>query len=611
MRKLFRILLLVAILSFSFALPFTQQLVSPQVTEAALLMSFNAADYCYWSESSAISYIAAHDSATGVLYDSGTQTDVGQRFSAGTYIIYRAGYRFNTAGLPDDAVISSAILSFPVQDWDSLSASDFATCNGTGLAYPFTTAGYGTLLTSTTSFVSSTTGTATTMTVTLNATGIAEINNAGYTMFGMRMTDDILANAPLLSYTWAVFSATPQLQITYTCSPTISTSAATSVTMSTARLNASVTRDGGLSCYVRFQYGLTAAYGIDTSWVSGYTTGSAPYVSISGLTESTLYHFRAQIYNAVVGEGAPANGLDATFTTGTATAAGSAFGRPLNLTAIPLSSVSVLLNWEKGSLAQKTKVQYSTSDFPTDYNAGTTAYFDEYSSVVVDNLTAGTTYYWSAWSYTPGDNVTGIDYWSDYEPTTLDYVLDAGSTTLLCTDNAMLFTDEQYYRGCYAHNITAGNEERLIIDYDGATYTSTLASAIAGQVATDTWYVILRCDAVCTTPSSTADWSFPNDNASFLEPVTTKLTNFPMHEIVTLWCSVSGMDYADAWVFWGMIVTTVVGVAVALVSESALLTIVAVIVIMAGGYFLGVFALWFMILYVVLSVPLGWALAKW
>lgn len=618
MNKLVRIVLVALILGLLASFCFVVSPLYVQPTTAATTTVFYASVKAYWFSQNAV-YLTAQTAATAPI-SFVSQTSLGTAIIGANYNVWRVGLRFDTSGLPDTAVIASATLSAMVYDKHDTVPFDITVCNGTTpiLSNPMVAADFGNLLTSTTSFgsVASTTAAYNVfLDIPLNALGIGEINSAGNTEFALRSGTDILANVPAtreyIEFADGLFNY--KLTIIYTAAPTISTQAATSVTMSTARLNGLVNYDGGESCYVRFQYGLTAGYGIDTAWVSGYTTGSAPYVSISGLSASTLYHFRAQIYNTVVGAGAPANGVDTTFTTGNATAPGGAgFGRPLNLVALPLSSTSVLLNWEKGNLADRTKIQCSTSAFPTDYNDGNTVYFDEYSSVVVDNLTAGTTYYWSAWSFTPGDNTTGVDYWSDYEPTTLDYLLDAPLTsTTVASDNALLFTDEQYYRGCYAHNITAGNEERLIIDYDAATYACTLLTAIAGQVAGDTWYVRLRCDAVCTTLSSVDDWAFPDDSGAFLEPVTTKLTNFPMNEIVTLWCTVTGMDYEDAWVFWGMVIVTIVGVAVALLSESALLTITAVIIIMAGGYFLEIFALWFIILYIVLSVPLGWALAKW
>ena len=62
---------------------------------------------------------------------------------------------------------------------------------------------------------------------------------------------------------------------------------------------------------VRFQYGLTVAYGTDTGWQSGKKAGDIFEQVISGLTPQTLYHFRAQAIN----EAGIASGADMTFIT--------------------------------------------------------------------------------------------------------------------------------------------------------------------------------------------------------------------------------------------------------------------------------------------------------
>jgi PKD repeat protein len=103
------------------------------------------------------------------------------------------------------------------------------------------------------------------------------------------------------SFTTSV-SATP---------PTVSTRPASSITTQSATLNGLVNANGSLTT-VSFQYGLTTAYGNSGSagTVSGYSQDSV-FLNISGLSPSTLYHFRIVGTNA----GGTSYGADLTFTT--------------------------------------------------------------------------------------------------------------------------------------------------------------------------------------------------------------------------------------------------------------------------------------------------------
>lgn len=93
--------------------------------------------------------------------------------------------------------------------------------------------------------------------------------------------------------------------------PTGTTDPATLVADIEATLNGTVTGDGGEACEVRFQYGLTGAYGTNTAWQPGKLTNDTFSQKISGLTPNTLYHFRAQVKNS----DSTVNGADRTFTT--------------------------------------------------------------------------------------------------------------------------------------------------------------------------------------------------------------------------------------------------------------------------------------------------------
>jgi hypothetical protein len=100
-------------------------------------------------------------------------------------------------------------------------------------------------------------------------------------------------------------------------SPAVVTTAATSVTVSSATLNGTVNPSGATSTYpvqYRFEYGPTTSYGTQTT-LTGPLTGSstgAVSANISGLTGFSTYHYRLIASNADV----TINGSDLTFSTG-------------------------------------------------------------------------------------------------------------------------------------------------------------------------------------------------------------------------------------------------------------------------------------------------------
>jgi hypothetical protein len=175
--------------------------------------------------------------------------------------------------------------------------------------------------------------------------------------------------------------------------PSVTTSVATYISTTVARLNASVTNSNGQVCDVRFGYdtvshaGNFAAYASKTTWVNDtYLTGNMPYADLIGLTLGTPYFFNVQIENdAGIGYG-----TELTFTTATG------LNPPTNFIAIPYSS-TITLSWTQGVGSSLTQVRASPSTYPNTTADGTLVYLGALSSVTYSNLTAGTTYYFSAW----------------------------------------------------------------------------------------------------------------------------------------------------------------------------------------------------------------------
>ncbi len=97
---------------------------------------------------------------------------------------------------------------------------------------------------------------------------------------------------------------------TSTIAPSVTTSAATSITATSATLNGDLTSLGtATSGNVSFEWGTTTSYGSETSAQSLSAIGTFN-ANLTGLTANTTYHFRAK----AVGDGTT-YGADMTFTT--------------------------------------------------------------------------------------------------------------------------------------------------------------------------------------------------------------------------------------------------------------------------------------------------------
>ena len=96
--------------------------------------------------------------------------------------------------------------------------------------------------------------------------------------------------------------------------PTVKTEPATSVTQSTATLNASVNPNGGEVSECKLEYGTTEAYGSSAPCVPPPESGTSPVAvsaALESLAENTTYHFRISATDA----NGTSVGSDATFKT--------------------------------------------------------------------------------------------------------------------------------------------------------------------------------------------------------------------------------------------------------------------------------------------------------
>jgi phosphodiesterase/alkaline phosphatase D-like protein len=112
-------------------------------------------------------------------------------------------------------------------------------------------------------------------------------------------------------------SGTDETLKTAATAPAVVTKPASSVTQTSATLNATVNPNGANVTECKFEYGTTGAYGSSAPCTPAPGTGSAPVAvsaALTGLSPNTTYHFRIQAANA----GGTGNGTDETLETAAA-----------------------------------------------------------------------------------------------------------------------------------------------------------------------------------------------------------------------------------------------------------------------------------------------------
>ncbi len=241
-------------------------------------------------------------------------------------------------------------------------------------------------------------------------------DHSGYVSIGSATTNSLLLIGT--STTTGSYKSISQNAIT---APSITAVAASSTTLTSARLNATVVGDGGdTSVDVRFGIGtasLSAAnfdsYTSISAWVSGYHNGSTAYLDKTGLGLSTTYYYRAQVKSTY---GTVTSTNEISFTTS------STIGNALNLRGTP-SNTSIILTWQKASASTNTIIRYRTDTYPSSTTDGTSVYSGTAYQCTASGLTAGQVYYFRAWGYAnPTSSTT-----SDLAMSTLLYAPSTGA----------------------------------------------------------------------------------------------------------------------------------------------------------------------------------------
>ncbi len=259
----------------------------------------------YLASPGGTTYSLAHDVSEADSVSVGAGITVGQLYFGfpppGTMFINRGGIFFDTSSLPDEAVISSAVLSISA----SGAPGGYGTIHivdGSVLDYPtMSVSDYGQLLNKTTSFGSydTTSGwtSGTYYNISLNTSGISQISKTGITKFAARSGHDI--NSVEAASDSVSFNG-PKLTITYTVPLIIETSSASDITSDSATLNGIIVDDGEEAVLERgFDWGITSG-SYTGSWTEtgSFTTGTFSR-NITGLSSGQKYYFRSKARNSL------------------------------------------------------------------------------------------------------------------------------------------------------------------------------------------------------------------------------------------------------------------------------------------------------------------------
>jgi len=179
-------------------------------------------------------YSNVHGNSTaGNLWDNVIWLGVGQKkvpqpYGPAHFWIQRSALFFDTSSLPDDATISSAVLSLYGEGHNSFVDFEITVVDGLGLNEPLQTWDYGYLGSQNVSGGSFNTAGFTIFgynDIPLNETGLGWISKTGITKFGLRSSRDIAATAPTAPWEdeYVVVCASekgegyqPRLVVTYT-----------------------------------------------------------------------------------------------------------------------------------------------------------------------------------------------------------------------------------------------------------------------------------------------------------------------------------------------------------------------------------------------------------
>lgn len=396
MKKQFLKLILVISLLLSGLSPVLQPAGVVLAAPASLTVYSSASDGRIYNTAAAV-WATARATTTATVGNTSKTTTIGGGYKDGSnWYISRGFFFFDTSGIPDNAVISAAsVYLYPTANYSGDAQSLYAVYGGptyphdplVGTDFDVTKyTGIGGQIASTAWIAGAY------REIALNSTGLAWISVTGTTKIGFMCSKDYDNSAPSATSEFVGYyaeqdgtSSDPYISVTYYV-PDPTTAAATNVEINTAQING-VAPTNGSAWSVKFQYGLTAAYGTNTSYQSGLAASATFNASLSGLSGSTAYHYRV-VCNISTTEWVSA---DATFTTDS--------GTPTTQAASSISTTAATLNGTTSANGSDwdMKFQYgTTTGYGTDTSWTEGLAASTSSTQAIGSLSPGTLYHFRA-----------------------------------------------------------------------------------------------------------------------------------------------------------------------------------------------------------------------
>lgn len=280
----------------------------------------------YAWKTDADSWDDAHNAASGTVVNADyVQTEVGNNWaSSGVYSVDRAFAVYDTSGIPDSAVIVSCTLNIFVNDiQDDTGIRERTYVVHSSGDYPedppvagdFDVSHYTITSGGSTAYYDELSDDAWT-TIAFNATGISWINKTGVTRLAFMNTYDYMDSAPgdgekgRLAWDSHSGSDPSYLDISWVIAPTVTSSAASSVSFTTATANGNITDLGGDASadYRGVVYG-ASSHGdpgnvspLSSGYDSWYPEGAGAYGTgaftepMTSLSEDTVYYYRMWVH---------------------------------------------------------------------------------------------------------------------------------------------------------------------------------------------------------------------------------------------------------------------------------------------------------------------------
>ena len=264
------------------------------------------------------------------------------------------------------------------------------------------------------------------------------------------------------------------------------------------------------------EYGTTTSYGSSTTLNSSLVTSHSQ--SLSGLTASTLYHYRVKSSDAA---GNPATSGDYTFTT---TAAPDTTAPVISsVTATSITSTGATITWTTNEAAD-TQVEYGTT---TSYGSSTTLN----SSLVTSHsqslsgLTASTLYHYRVKSSdAAGNPATSGDYTfttTAAPDTTAPVISSVTATSITSTGATITWTTNEAADTQVEYGTTTSYGSSTTLN---SSLVTSHSQSLSGLAASTLYHYRVKSSDAAGNPATSGDYSVRTSQGNGTAPVISAVT---------------------------------------------------------------------------------------